>query len=112
MPFTTLFVATGLTPGASVLDPVSGRQFVADGLAGATLSSIDAATNMTIATLGTFPTTTNATQLEGSSRGIGHALFIEASTQASTQDPATHDLYIVNSRTAGSLGAVTANLGQ
>jgi len=112
MPWKTLFEATGLAPGASVTDPVSGRQYIADGLAGATLSSIDASTNTTIGTLGTFPAGTWATQLEGTARGIGHTVFIEASTQASTQDPATRDLYLVNSASADSLVAVTANLGQ
>jgi hypothetical protein len=112
MPWTRMFEATGLSASASVTDPVTGRQYVADSLAGATLSSIDTSTNTTIATLGTFPAGTTATLLEGTARGIGHTVFIEASTQASTQDPATHDLYLVNSASADSLVAVTANLGQ
>ena len=111
-PFTTLFEATGLTAGVSVTDPVTGHQYVADGLAGATLLSIDPATNATIATLGTFPTTTSATLLEGNFRGIGHAGFIEVSNQVTTQDPASRDLFLLNSQTGASLAAATANLGQ
>lgn len=111
-PYTTVFEATSLGAATSSTEPVTGIQYTAPGLAGATLSSIDTSSNATIATLGTFPTTTTATLLDGTLRGIGHSLFIEATTQASTQDPATRDLYLLNSRTADTLTPVTGNLGQ
>ena len=111
-PFTTIFQVTNLGAATTSTEPVTGIQYTAPGLAGATLSSIDPATNTTIATLGSFPATTTATLLDGTVRGIGHALFIEATTQASTQDPATRDLYLLNSQTAGTLTPVAGNLGK
>ena len=111
-PFITVFQAAGMTTQASATDPLTGTTFVSDSLAGATLSSIDTSTNATIAALGTFPSGTLATQLQGSPRGLGHVFFIEAYSQATTQDPASRDLYLLNSQTAGSLAQATANLGQ
>jgi hypothetical protein len=43
-------------------------------------------------------------------RGNGDTGFIEVITSISTQEPVTHDLYILNSKTAGSLTRVTSNL--
>jgi len=110
-PYTTVFEVTGMTQTSTVLDTVTGRQYTSPSLAGATLQSIDTATNATIANLGTFPSSTSATQLSGNVRGLGHTLFIEANSSASTQDPATRDAFLVNSQTSGSLTQVTANLG-
>jgi len=111
-PFITVFQATGMTTQVSGTDPLTGTTFTSDGLAGATLSSIDTSTNTTIAALGTFPPGTQATQLQGSPRGLGHVFFVEAYNQATTQDPASRDLFLLNSQTAGSLTQATANLGQ
>lgn len=111
-PFITVFQATGMTTQATATNPLTGVTFTSDSLAGATLSSIDTGTNATIATLGTFPSGTQATLLEGSPRGLGHVFFIEAYNQAITQDPASRDLFLLNSQTAGSLTQATANLGQ
>jgi hypothetical protein len=110
-PFITVFEATGMTQSASATNPLTGQQFTADSLAGATLNSIDTTSNQTIAALGTFPSTTTATLMQGTLRGIGNVGFIEAYNQGSTQDPSTRDLYLVNTQTSGTLTQATANLG-
>ncbi len=103
----TVFQVTNLHP---VTVTANGVTYTADGISGGTLNSIDTASNTMIVAVGTFPTST-ATLLEGTIHSsFGHWMFIEASTLASTQDPATRDLYLLNSNTAGSLVRATTSL--
>ncbi len=107
-PYVTVFQITGLSP-VTVTNATTGEQYVEDGVSGGTLTSIDTTSNQPIATIGTLPAGT-ATFLSGTFRGYGDTGFIEATTAVSTQDPATRDLYLVNSQGANSLLRVTDNL--
>jgi hypothetical protein len=106
--YETMFQITGLSP-VTVTNPTSGEQYVEDGVSGGTMVSIDATSNQVVATIGTLPAST-AAFLRGTFRGYGHTGFVEATTAVSTQDPATRDLYLLNSQSAGTLTAVTGNL--
>jgi hypothetical protein len=107
-PYVTVFQVTGLSP-VTVTNSTTGEQYVDDGVEGGTLTAIDTTSNQTVATIGTLPSGT-ATFLSGTFRGFGHAGFIEAATAISTQDPATRDLYLLNSQLSNSLERVTGNL--
>ena len=76
---------------------------------GASLVAIDAGSNQVIATIGTLPNTT-ATALSATFRSDADTGFLEASNPVSTQDPATRDLYLLNSQSANSLMLITGNL--
>jgi len=106
--YLTMFQVTGLSP-VTVTNPSTGVQYVDDGVSGGTLVAIDTTSNQTVATIGMLPVGT-ATFLSGTFRGFGHTGFIEATTAVSTQDPATRDLYLLNSQSANSLTRVTDNL--
>jgi hypothetical protein len=106
--YVTVFQVTNLAP-VTVTDPVTGIQYIDDGVSGGTLTAIDTTSNQALATIGTLPTGT-ATYLSGTFRGFGHTGFLEATTAISTQDPVTRDLYLLNSQGAGSLTRVTGNL--
>jgi poly(3-hydroxyalkanoate) synthetase len=106
--YKTVFLITGLSP-VTVTNTATGEQYVEDGVSGGTITSIDTTSNQTVATIGTLPAGT-ATFLTGTFRGYGDTGFIEATTAISTQDPATRDLYLLNSQSANSLERVTDNL--
>jgi hypothetical protein len=76
---------------------------------GASLIAIDATSNQVLATLGTLSVST-ATALSGTFRGNADTGFREAANALSTADPATRDLYLLNSQTSGSLVRVIGNL--
>jgi hypothetical protein len=56
--------------------------------------------------VGTLPASTAVT-LSGTFRDSGHSGFLQAANALSTGDPATQDLYILNSQAAFSLTRVT-----
>jgi hypothetical protein len=102
-PLQTVFQVTGLAQTSTVTSS-TGQVYVAPSLTGGTILAISTATHATVATVGTFGTTTSATALDGVVHAtLGHWFFIDAQHQASTQDPATHDVYLINSQTDGSL---------
>jgi hypothetical protein len=107
-PYVTLFQVQGLTT-VTVTDSANGYQYIEDAVSGGTIVAIDATTNTAGATLGTLPVTT-ATFLNGTFRGSADIGFLEASTVLSTDDPATRDLYVIDSQMAGSLTLLTNNL--
>ncbi len=107
-PYETLFQVTGLTP-VTVTNATTGYQYVEDGVSGGTLVAIDATSNQPGVTVGTLPAST-AVILSGTFRDSGHSGFLEASNAISTEDPATRDLYLLNSQAAGSLTRVTNSL--
>jgi hypothetical protein len=74
-----------------------------------TLVAIDATSNQPGVTVGNLPASTAVT-LSGTFRDSGHSGFLEASNPISTEDPATRDLYLLNSQAAGSLTRVTNSL--
>jgi len=106
--YETVFQVIGLSP-VTVTNAGTGEQYVDDGVSGGTLTAIDTTSNQIVATIGTLPSGT-ATFLSGTFRGYGHTGFIEATTAISTQDPATRDLYLLNSQGSNSLLRVTDNL--
>jgi hypothetical protein len=62
-----------------------------------------------VATVGTLPVST-ATALTGTFRGSEDTGFLEATNPLSTGNPATRDLYLLDSQTSGSLLRVAGNL--
>ncbi|MGD0502274.1 MAG: hypothetical protein ABSD02_06005 [Steroidobacteraceae bacterium] len=107
-PYQTLFQVTGLTP-VTVTNATTGYQYVEDGVSGGTLVAIDARSNQPGVTVGTLPTSTAVT-LSGTFRDSDRSGFLEASNALSTEDPATRDLYLLNSQEAESLTRVTDSL--
>jgi hypothetical protein len=60
--------------------------------------------------VGTVPTgQRTATFLTAGFRASDHSGFIDSSTIASTQDPSTRELYLINSHSANTLEAVTSS---
>jgi hypothetical protein len=106
--YETVFQVSGLSP-VTVTDTSTGTQYIEDGVSGGSLIAIDTASNEVVATIGTLPTST-ATTLNGTFRGTMRTGFLEAANPASTEDPATRDLYLLNSQTPNSLQLVTGNL--
>lgn len=104
----TVFQVQGLTP-VKLLNPANGYTYTIDGVSGGTILAIDTASNHVVAKVGTLPAST-AMFLEASFRASDHTGFIEASNILSTQDPATRDIYLINSYLPGSLEPVTNNL--
>jgi hypothetical protein len=107
-PYETVFQVTGLSP-VTIANPSTGETYVDDGVSGGTMLAIDTTSNQIVATIGTLPSG-SATFLTDTFRGDGHTGFIEATTAISSQDPATRDLYLVNSQGSNSLLRVTDNL--
>jgi hypothetical protein len=107
-PYQTLFQVTGLTP-VTVTNATTGYQYVEDGVSGGSLLAIDATSNQPGAALGILPASAAVT-LSGTFRDSGHSGFLEAANPISTEDPATRDLYLLNSQAAGSLTRVTHSL--
>ena len=107
-PYETILQIQGLSP-VTVTNATTGYTYVVDGVSGGTVVAIDAATNQPVATLGAVPTGT-AMFLTGTFRDSGHSGFIEAYNSLSTNDPATRDLYLLNSQYANTLTRVTDNL--
>jgi hypothetical protein len=107
-PYQTLFQVTGLTP-VTVTNATTGYQYVEDGVSGGTLVAIDASSNQPGVTVGTLPASTAVT-LSGTFRDSARSGFLEASNALSTEDPATRDLYLLNSQEAESLTRVTDSL--
>jgi hypothetical protein len=106
--YETVFQVQGLSP-VTVKDATTGEQFVEDGVSGGSLVAIDTTSNQPGAIIGQLPVSTAIT-MEGTFRDSGHSGFLEASTPASTGDPTTQDLYLLNSQQAGSLLPITDNL--
>jgi hypothetical protein len=106
--YETVFQVQGLTP-VSVTNTTTGVEYIYDGVSGGTMLAIDATSNQVVATIGSIPAGT-ASSLSGTFRGNMHTGFLEASNALSTEDPASRDLYVLNSQVAGSLQQVTDNL--
>ena len=107
-PYQTVLQVQGLTP-VTVTNPANGYAWTVDGVSGGTLVAIDTGSNQPGATIGTLPTS-NAAYLTGTFRDAGHTGFIEATNAASTGDPATRDLYLLNTQQRNTLIRITKNL--
>jgi hypothetical protein len=106
--YKTVFQIQGLTP-VTVTDPGTGYVYTEDGVGGGSLLAIDTTSNQVVAVVGTLPGST-ATALNGTFRGPADTGFLEASNPLSTEDPATRDLYLLDSQVAGSLLRLTDTL--
>jgi hypothetical protein len=107
-PLETVLQVQNLTP-VTVADPANGYAYTVDGVSGGTLVAISTATNRPGPTIGTLPTS-RAAWLTGTFRDDGHTGFIEATNAASTGDPATRDLYLLNTHQDHTLLRVTHDL--
>jgi hypothetical protein len=107
-PFETMIQVQNLSP-VTVTDPASGTTWTVDGVSGGTLVAIPTATNVPGATIGTL-STSHAMWLTGTFRDAGHTGFIEGTNAASTGNPATRVLYLINTRLSDSLIRITDNL--
>jgi hypothetical protein len=107
-PYVTLFQVQGLSP-VTINDASSGAQYIYDGVGGGSLVAIDASTNQPGVTVGTLPPS-SATALSGTFRSDTDTGFLEAANPLSTQNPATRDLYLLNSQNANSLTLITNTL--
>ena len=107
-PYVTMIQVQNLTT-VTATDPASGYAWTVDGVSGGTLVAIPTATNQPGATLGTL-STSHAMWLTGTFRDAGHTGFIEGTNVASTNDPATRALYLLNTRQSDTLIRITPNL--
>jgi hypothetical protein len=107
-PYQTVLQVQGLTP-VTVANPADGNTWTVDGVSGGTLVAIDTGTSQPRVTIGTLPTS-HAAYLTGSFRDAGHTGFIEATNAASTHDPATRELYLLNTQQRNTLIRITKNL--
>ncbi len=107
-PLETVLQVQGLTR-VSATNPATGYTWMVDGVSGGTIVAIPVATNQPGATIGTL-STSNAMWLSGTFRDAGHTGFIEGSNAASTNDPATRVLYLVNTHQPQTLVRLTPNL--
>jgi len=106
--YETVFQIQNLSP-VTVVDSTSGRTYTEDGVSGGLLVAIDVATNAAGAAIGQLPVS-SAMFLGGTFRDDEHSGFLQASNALSTQDPATQDLYVLNSQQDDSLSRMTSNL--
>ena len=107
-PLETVLQVQGLTR-VTATNPTTGYAWTVDGVSGGTIVAIPVATNQPGATIGTL-STSNAMWLTGTFRDAGHTGFIEGSNEASTNDPATRVLYLLNTRQPQTLSRLTPNL--
>jgi hypothetical protein len=107
-PYETVIQVQGLSP-VTATNPANGYAYTVDGVSGGKLVAIDTGTNAPGPTIGTLPASQAAT-LTGTFRDAGHTGFMEAANAASTNDPATRDLYLLNTRQPNTLLRVTHDL--
>ena len=96
--------ARNLTPVTLVS---GGLTYTEDGISGATLEVVDAATNSVSLTLGTLP---QGAVMNGTGTLIGSAGYIDGLNLNSTLNPSTRELLYINTSTANSLQTLTSNL--
>ncbi len=106
--YKTMLQIQSLSP-VTATNPANGYTYTVDGVSGGTLVSINASTNTVVATIGTLPAS-KAAMLTGTFRDASDAGFMEATNAASTNDPATRDLYLLNTQIAADLLRATSNL--
>jgi hypothetical protein len=107
-PFETMIQVQNLSP-VTVADPASGYTWTVDGVSGGTLVAIPTSTNAPGATIGTL-STSHAMWLTGTFHDAAHTGFLEGTNAASTADPATRALYLVNTHQSYTLTRITHNL--
>ena len=104
----TVFQLTNLATTVNATTPL-GVATTTPGLAEAQLVAIDTGTYQVVATIGTLPVS-NATYLVDTFFGLDNVAFIDATNDASTANPGTRDLYLVDTHLNSSLQRLTNNL--
>jgi len=107
-PYVTMLQVQGLTR-VSAVDAANGYTYTVDGVSGGTIVAIPTATNQPGVTIGTL-STSNTMWLTGTFRDAGHTGFIEGTNAASTADPSTRALYLINTLQPNTLERITNNL--
>ena len=107
-PYETMIQVRNLSP-VTVADPANGYTYTVDGVSGGTLVAIPTSTNVPGATIGTL-STSHTMWLTGTFRDAGHTGFMEGTNAASTNDPSTRALYLVNTHQSNTLIRITNNL--
>ncbi len=97
-----------LTATVTVVD-AAGVTTTTLGLSGALVESIDTSTNQVMAAIGSMPAS-NATYLTDTFRVLSNVGYIDATNDASTPNPGTRDLYLINTGASNSLIRITTNL--
>jgi hypothetical protein len=107
--YKTMFRVSNLSSTVTVTGGASNTTWTTPGLSGGLLEAIDTSTNQVVANIGTLPAS-NATYLYNSFRGLNDVGFIDATNDASTVNPATRDLYLLDARAPNSLIRITNSL--
>ena len=107
-PFETMIQVRNLST-VTAANPANGTTWTVDGVSGGTLVAIDTGTNQPGVTIGTL-STSHTMWLTGTFRDAGHTGFIEGTNAASTGDPATRALYLINTHQSNTLIRITDNL--
>ena len=107
-PFVTMIQIQNLSP-VTATDPANGYTYTVDGVSGGTIVAIPTSTNTPGPTIGTL-STSHTMWLTGTFRDAGHTGFIEGTNAASTNDPSTRALYLVNTHQSNTLIRITNNL--
>ncbi|MCK9687863.1 hypothetical protein [Scleromatobacter humisilvae] len=107
-PFETMIQIQNLSP-VTASDPANGYTYTVDGVSGGTLVAIPTSTNVPGATIGTL-STSHTMWLTGTFRDAGHTGFIEGTNVASTANPSTRALYLLNTHQSDTLIRITPNL--
>lgn len=87
----------------------SGVKTTTPALSGGLIEAIDTTTNQVMAAIGTMPSS-NATYLTDTFRVLGNVGYLDATNDASTQNPDTRDLYLIEIGGSSSLKRITNNL--
>ena len=106
--YETVFQVQNLSP-VTVTSATTGETWTEDGISGGLLVAIDTTSNQLRAQVGQLPVS-NAVSLAGTFRDSEHSGFLQASNPLSSNDPATQDLYVLNSQQSNSLSRVTNDL--
>jgi hypothetical protein len=109
-PIAAVLRIRNLTPASTVTAVnLAGVTITAPALSGGLIEAIDTTTNQVVATIGNMPTSA-ATYLTDTFRVLNNVGYIDATNDASTENPKTRDLYLIDTRAFGSLKRITNNL--
>jgi len=108
-PLSSVLRIRNLTSASVTVVDAAGITTTTPALSGGLVESIDTASNQVTASIGTMPAST-ATYLTDTFRVLGNVGFIDATNDASTPNPGTRDLYLIDTAAAGSLLRVTQDL--
>jgi len=108
-PLAAVLRIRNLTSATVTVVNAAGVTTTTPALSGGLIESIDTASNQVTASIGTMPTS-NASYLTDTFRALANVGFIDATNDASTPNPGTRDLYLIDTAAPGSLLRVTQDL--